>query len=494
VDAMKTNNVNVRISDKPAAILSNINCRTMDPKTSITQALTHLDIATLLHSSDEESRRQLLEILQPIELADMLVQLPLQEQEIFFNELSTGQAVQTFEFLPFPVQRELIHVLHPEQTAHLLKEMSPDDRTAFLEELPQAAVNELLKLLPLEERILALTLLGYPKDSVGRLMTTDYIAVTNEWTVQQILDYVREHGQDSETINVIYIIDEHGHLIDDIRIKELLFAPVNTQLKDLTDNRFISLSVSDTDEEAIQVFSRYNRAALPVTDGQGQLIGIVTIDDILNLVNEENTREIQQIGGSEALDAPYMQTPFLSLMKKRGSWLIILFIGEMFTTTAMGFFEEEISKAVILAIFLPLIISSGGNSGSQASTLIIRALSIGEVTIKDWWKIMKRELFSGLFLGSLLGLIGFFRISIWSFFTPIYGPHWILVGWTIFFSLMGVVLWGTLMGAMAPLILRRIGFDPAVASAPLVATLVDVTGILIYFFTSIIILKGTLLA
>lgn len=431
--------------------------------------------------------------MRPIEIADLISQLSEQDQLIIFEKLSPRLAVKVFEFLPLEFQKSIIYRLGPDRTAVILQEMSPDDRTAFLDGLPNASVNALLRLLPLKERAIALNLLGYPKYSVGRLMTTDYIAVKMDWTVQQVLDYVRKNGRDSETINVIYVINDEGKLIDDIRIREFLFAPLEQHVRDLTDSRFVSLSVNDDDEVAVKVFLRNDRVALPVTDKEGILIGIVTVDDVMNLMNQEDTEDIQKIGGTEALEYPYLQTPFLDLMQKRAGWLVILFLGELLTATAMGYFEAEISKAVVLALFIPLIISSGGNSGSQASTLIIRALVIGEITLRDWWKIMRREIYSGLFLGAVLGMIGFMRISLWSVFSDIYGPHWMIVALTIFFSLIGVVLWGTLSGSMLPLILKRLGYDPAVASAPLVATIVDVTGIIIYFVTASILMSGTLL-
>jgi magnesium transporter len=431
--------------------------------------------------------------LTPVEMADLFKQLDEPEQLIVFNELTKDFAVSVFEHLAFKDQLNIVHHLTPSKTAIILSDMSPDDRTAFLNDLPSATVNALLKLLPLEDRTIALTLLGYPKNSVGRLMTTDYIDVNGDKTVQETLDYIRTFGKDSETINVIYVINDEGVLIDDIRIRELLFAPLNQKIKDLAHGKFVSLSVNDNEESAIKVFLKNDRVALPVIDNEGILLGIVTVDDVLNLINEEDTKDIQKIGGSEALDYPYMHTPFFDLMKKRASWLIVLFLGELLTATTMGYFEEQIAQAVVLALFLPLIISSGGNSGSQASTLIIRALVIGEITLRDWWKIMRREILSGLFLGTILGSIGFIRIMLWSSFSNIYGPHWFIVGITIFISLIGVVLLGTVSGAMLPLILKKLKFDPAAASAPLVATLVDVTGIIIYFITASIIMKGTLL-
>jgi magnesium transporter len=380
-----------------------------------------------------------------------------------------------------------------EQVASLLNDMAPDDRTALFEELPSAAVQQLIALLTPEERATAQALLNYPEDSIGRLMTPDYIAVRKDWTVQDVLNYVRANGEDKETLNVIYVIDDKGKLIDDLRIREFLLAPLDRKVSEMMDENFVALSVYDDKEAAVQMFKRYNRTALPVVDSEGHLVGIVTIDDVLQVQEEESTEDIQKFGGMEALDEPYLEISLPRMIKKRAGWLVILFIGEMLTATAMGFFEEEIARAVVLALFVPLIISSGGNSGSQASTLIVRAMALGEVTLSLWWKVMRREFISGLALGSILGSIGFLRIAVWTLFTDIYGPHWFLVALTVGFSLVGVVLWGTLIGSMMPFILRRLGADPAASSAPFVATLVDVTGLVIYFSVAYLILRGTLL-
>ena len=266
-----------------------------------------------------------------------------------------------------------------EDVAALLNNMAPDERTMFLEELPAPATRQLLTLLTPEERAVALTLLGYPERSIGRLMTPHYVAVQEDWTVQEVLDHIRAHGQDSETLNVIYVVDENGLLIDDIRIREFLLAPTDRRVADLMDRQFVALKATDDQEAAVAVFRQYDRTALPVTDTAGALIGIVTIDDVLDVAEAAATREIQRIGGSEALDEPYMKIAFGRMIQKRAGWLTALFLGEMLTATAMGFFEEEIAKAVVLALFVPLIISSGGNSGSQAATLVIRALALGEV-------------------------------------------------------------------------------------------------------------------
>jgi magnesium transporter len=292
---------------------------------------------------------------------------------------------------------------------------------------------------------------------------------------------------------VIYIIDDEGILLDDIRIREFLFVSPETGVSDLMDSRYVALSVNDDESAAITVFRNNNRVALPVINTKGVLLGIVTIDDVLRLAEEEDTEDIQKMGGTEALEEPYIDSSVYTLIQKRAGWLVLLFIGEMLTASAMSFFEDEIARAVILAMFVPLIISSGGNTGSQAASLIIRAMALGEIGIRDWWRVMKREFVSGLALGIILGIIGFFRIFLWTFFTNIYGPHWLGIALTVGTSLLGVVMWGSLAGSMLPLIIKRMGADPAVSSAPFIATLVDVTGLIIYFSAAMLWLKGTLL-
>lgn len=436
---------------------------------------------------------EILNQIDPVDLAELIAKKSQEEQLLIFNSLPSKKAASAFEYLPFTTQKEILKFLFPPQIANLLNAIAPDDRTALLQELPRELVNQLLKYLSPEERAVSLKLLGYREDSVGRLMTPDYIAIKMDWTVQQVLDYVREKGKDSETINVIYAIDDKGVLIDDFRIKQFLFASLSTKVDQLADNKFIALNVNDDEEQAINYFRKYSRLALPVIDFKGILLGIVTIDDIMHISIEKDTEDFHKIGGLEFLKEPYLRAPLFQLIRKRGGWLVILFVGELLTASAMGFFQQEIAQAVVLALFLPLVISSGGNAGSQASTLIIRALALKEISLRDWWKIMRREIFSGFFLGCLLGLIGFFRISLWSIFSNVYGAHWFLLAITIFFTLIGVVLWGTLSGSMLPLLLKRCGFDPAVSSAPFVATLVDVTGIIIYFSTAFLLLHGTLL-
>jgi len=444
---------------------------------------------------EQENNTQLQEYLNNLNISDveeLIDELP-EHGPLFIEILSLNRAVNVFRILDFPTQERIIKKLSGLRVADLVNELPPDDRTALFAELHGDAVKKLILHLSPENRKEALSLLGYEEDSVGRLMTPDYIAVKKNWDVTRVLSHIRRYGKNSETIDVIYVIDENGVLLDDIRIREILLVKPETKVSELMDGRLIALSASDPQEEAINTFRMNNRTALPVVDRENILLGIVTVDDILWIANEEYTEDIQKIGGTEALDEPYLDINLFRLVKKRVGWLIILFLGEMLTATAMGYFEGSIEKAVVLALFIPLIISSGGNGGSQASTLIIQAMALGEVTVADWWLVMRREIMSGLMLGVTLGLIGFARIYIWHLFSPVYGPHWILVGFTVGSALVGVVLWGSLAGSMLPLILKKCGADPATSSAPFVATLVDVTGLIIYFTVAIIFMKGTML-
>jgi magnesium transporter len=429
----------------------------------------------------------------PNDLAELMTDLPTSDQLVVLQHLPRSQAVATFQYLPPKTQERLLKVMPAEEAAAILNGMSPDDRTILLEESSETASKKMLELLAPDERAVAVSLLEYPERSVGRLMTPDYIALRENWTVQQVLDYIRAHGQDSETLNVVYVVDEKGTLIDDLRIREFLLSPLTRRVSDLMDRQFVALQTTDDQEAAVAVFKREDRSVLPVVDLEGRLVGIVTIDDILDVAEQAATQDFQKIGGLEALDEPYMRISLWRMVRKRAGWLVLLFLGEMLTATAMGFFEKEIARAVVLALFIPLIISSGGNSGSQASTLVIRALALGEVRLRDWWRVFRREILSGLLLGTILGSIGFCRVAIWSAFSRIYGPHWLLVAFTVGFALIGIVLWGTLAGSTLPFILRRLGFDPATSSAPFVATLVDVTGLVIYFTIASMILRGTLL-
>jgi magnesium transporter len=459
--------------------------------------MNHLsaELREAVRARDLANVRDQLAALPPSEIADLIADAPtLAEQALMFRCLPRKTATAVFEYMPHAQQRALLKSLGSEEVAAIINGMADDDRTKLLEELPSAATKKLLELLSDEERRTALQLLGYPKRSVGRLMTPHYIAVHPSQTVRQVLDYVREHGRDSETLTMVYVTDQNGRLIDDIRMRAFLLAPLDATVLDLMDNKFIALKATDSQEEAVNIFRRAALPALPVTDSEGVLIGIVTYDDILDVAERVATEDQQKFGGLEALDLPYVQTPFAQLIKKRAGWLIILFLSEMLTASAMGYFDKEIEKAVVLALFVPLVISSGGNSGSQAATLVIRAMALKELTLRDWWYVMRREIFSGLALGAILGAIGFIRIAVWQKLHLFnYTEHWAKVALTIFLSLIGIVMWGTLSGSMIPFVLRRFGLDPATSSAPFVATLVDVTGLIIYFSVAAVILRGTLL-
>jgi magnesium transporter len=457
------------------------------------------EIRSMIEARDFAALREVFREWPPADVAEVILDLPEDEQVIIFRVLPHDLAADVFEYLDFDAQEQLLRAMAHEQVVGILNEMAPDDRTALLEELPSAAARQLIRLLTPEERRIATALLGYPEDSVGRLMTPDFIAVHEDWTVQQVLDYVREHGRDSETLNFVYVVDERGKLIDDVRMREFLLRPLTAKVSDIRDQTFGALNVTDSQQDALNVFRKYDRAALPVVDSNGVVVGIVTADDMLDVAEEEATEDIQKFGGMEALDEPYMRIPLWRMVRKRAGWLIILFLGEMLTATAMASYQEELAKALVLALFLPLIVSSGGNSGSQASTLMIRAMALGEVTLRDWWRVMGREVQAGLALGAILGTIGVIRVAIWAIIgeqylhRQPYGPHWPLVAITVGISLVGVVIWGTLSGSMLPFLLRRIGADPATSSAPFVATLVDVTGLIIYFSIALVIMRGVML-
>jgi len=404
------------------------------------------EIKSLIDERKLSTLKEILSDWTPTDIAGLLSEVNDNERVIIFRLLPFDLAADTFEYMDFDSQIALLRAMGNEEAASILNEMSPDDRTALLEELPGAAARQLISLLSAEERKVALTLLGYPENSVGRLMTPNYIAVKPGWTISETLDHIREHGRDSETLNIIYVIDSRGKLIDDVKIRDILLSPLDGKISDLMDENFIVLNVNDDQETAVGIFKKYDRTALPVVDHTGLLIGIVTIDDVLDVAEEEATEDIQKLGAVQALDEPYSTVPIFTMIRKRAFWLGILFLGEMLTTSTMAFFEDEISRAVILTLFIPLIISSGGNSGSQAATLVIRALALGEVTLKDWWYVMRREILSGLALGGILALIGFLRIFLWNWAGYDYGTHWALMGITIGLSLIGVVLWGTLTG------------------------------------------------
>ena len=440
--------------------------------------------------------KQELNNLESFQIAELIESLPKQKQILLFRILSRESAKEIFSYLSHDDQSDIIEGIahNVSQLSDLLNDLDPDDRTAFFEELPGVVSQRLMQMLSVEERQIATRLLGYPKDTIGRLMTPEYVAVKPFFTAQQALEHVRKFGRNSETLNVVYIVDSAWKLVDDIKIRDVILASPEKTIAEISDNRFVALNAYDDKEVAIKVFQDNDRVALPVTDTDGTLLGIVTVDDVMDVIEEEATEDFQKFGGTEGLDLSYTKTSLLEMVKKRSGWLVILFLGEMLTASAMAYFEEEITKAVVLALFIPLIISSGGNSGSQAASLIIRSLALGELKLKNWWYVMRKEIFSGLLLGSILGLIGFIRILLWQK-TGLYdyGYFWAWIGLSVALSLIFVVLWGTFSGSMIPFLLKRVGLDPATASAPFVATLVDVTGLIIFFSVAATILGGKLL-
>jgi magnesium transporter len=438
--------------------------------------------------------RDALSNFHPSDIAEILVDVPETDYAAIFRILPRGLAGQVFSYLPQPTQELLVRSLTNEQMRSLLSQMTPDDQAQLLDELPPEVTRRLMDLLSPSELRQARDLLGYPDHSAGQYMTPKYVAIRDDLTAREALEYIRRTGRDKETVNVLYVVDRNGKLTRDIRLGSLVMADPDERVSDIKGGPLISLTAMTDREDVLRAFEKYDVIALPVTDNEGHMLGIITVDDILDVARREATEDIQKIGGMEALDAPYLQVGLAKMVRKRGGWLSVLFLGEMLTATAMGYFEEEIAKAVVLALFVPLIISSGGNSGSQASTLIVRSLALGELKLRDWIRVFGREMLTSLTLGVWLGLIGFMRIVIWQKLGWMdYGSHYFLVALTVWASLVGVVMFGSLTGSMLPFLLRRLGFDPATSSAPFVATLVDVTGLMIYFTVALVILRGTLL-
>lgn len=446
----------------------------------------------LVQTEDKLSIREFLDDQNISDVAALVEEYPEHEDNIIAG-MSIHRAASVFKILDLSVQKRIIHELPPNTTASLLNELPADDRTDFLEELPSNVVRELIKLLDPDERKITLSLLGYPENSIGRLMTPDYVYVYPWNTIDEVFATIRKFGKDSETINVIYVINENGELVDDIRIRDIILSPPDKKVDELIDERFVALHPEDDQESAAEVFKMNNRVALPVISKSNKLLGIVTIDDILWVAAEEFSEDMQKMGGTAALEEPYLDVPIIRLYKKRIIWLVILFFGETLTIVAMSNFQQTLEQVLVLSTFIPLIISSGGNSGSQAATLIIQAMALGEVTVHDWWRIARREVLSGLLMGTTLGILGFFIIFGGHHFFDLFGEHFIRIGFAIGIAVIGVVLWGTIMGSMLPLLLKRLGADPAASSTPFIATLVDVTGLLIYFGTAFLLLKGVLL-
>ncbi|MET3127673.1 magnesium transporter [Arcicella rosea] len=430
----------------------------------------------------------------PNDVAILIGSLPLEVAAESLISLPKNSQAKVFAYLNFDWQVQIIKGISKEKASAILNNLPSDDRFEFFSNLIGLEQSYFIEYLSEKNRAEIHDFFGYPENSVARLINTDFSTISRQMTVGEAIEHLRNNPNDTEAANVIYVIDETGKLVDDIPIRKLVLNESFKTIESLLDGFCVSLTIDDTKEIAIDKFKEYDRDVLPVVTDKNVLIGVLTADDVLDFAEQRDTEDIQKFGGLESLDFPYVKTPIFTLIKKRAGWLIVLFLSEMLTASAMGYFDEEISKAVVLALFIPLIISSGGNSGSQAATLIIRAMALKEITFSDWWFVMKREFSSGIILGIILGTIGFIRILLWQQFHWFnYTEHYLLVATTIFFSLIGIVMWGTLSGSMIPIVLKKLGFDPATSSAPFVATLVDVTGLIIYFSIAAFLLKGTLL-
>ncbi|MCX7700814.1 MAG: magnesium transporter [Gemmataceae bacterium] len=425
----------------------------------------------------------------PSDVAEIIAEAPHPDDVAIFRLLPREQAGAVFAYLPADRQDALLRNLTNEQMQAVLQGMSPDDQARLFEELPAEVTRRILETLSPEELKAARSLLGYPPESAGRYMTPRYVALMPGWTAAEALDFIRRVGAGMETLNVVYVVDETGKLLKELRLGSLVLADPKTFVGDIEGRPLVAIPATMDREEVVAAFRKYDRVALPVVDRDGKMLGIITADDVLDVAEREATEDIQKFGGMEALDKPYLDVSYREMVLKRGGWLSALFLGEMLTATAMGYFEDEIAKKVVLAMFIPLIISSGGNSGSQAATLVVRALALTELKLRDWWRVLFREIRSGLSLGAWLGFIGFSRIVLWQELHIFdYGEDYVLVALTVWVSLIGVVTFGSLTGSMFPFLLRRLGFDPATSSAPFVATLVDVMGLVIYFCVALVIL------
>lgn len=451
------------------------------------------ELADLIAKREFNKLREILVEFAPVDVAEILADLSPEDKAVLLRILPHQLAADTFEYISHEDQEALLQALGTEEVAQILNDLAPDDRTALLEEMPAVATQKLLNLLSPAQRKIASELLGYPKNSIGRLMTPDYVAIQQSWRVDDVLAHLRKVGTDRESLNHLYVVDDRGRLVDWVRLKNVVVSDPQTPVVELLEGQPVVLRAIDDQESAVETFRKYDFTMLPVVNSQDVLVGVVTVDDVLDVAEEEATEDIQKLGGMEAVDGPYLKIALFTMIRKRAGWLALLFLGEMLTATAMGYFEDEIARAVVLALFVPLIISSGGNSGSQATSLIIRAMAVGDVNLRDWWRVLLRELVTGFALGAVLAVIAMLRVLLWPSRQQLYGEHYMLIAVAVACSLVGVVLFGSVVGAMLPFLLRRCKFDPAVSSAPLVATLVDVTGLVIYFTIAYQILHGTLL-
>jgi magnesium transporter len=450
-------------------------------------------LESLVHRQNLVELQLKLRGLHPADLAFLLQSLSAEDRDLVWRQLAIAHAGAALPECAKAVRQELIEATPRADLVAMLKALDADDLAYISESVPADVLEETYQTRDADERAWIASTAAYPDDSVGRLMVNDYVVVRETATVGQAIEQVRARGRLSRHLDLIFAVDARNVLRGVLPFRDLLMYEASQPLEGLLVAPPTSFAPSEKADAAAEAFARYDLVCAPVIDDRGKVVGALTVDALMEVASARATKEIQMMGGLEALDAPYAQVPFWDMVKKRGGWLSALFLGEMLTATAMSHYEDEIARAVVLALFVPLIISSGGNSGSQAASLIIRALALKELSLRDWWRVMHREILSGLTLGAMLGVVGFVRIVLWqTLHLTNYGPSYLSVAATIFFSLIGVVCFGTLSGSMLPFLLRRLGFDPATSSAPFVATLVDVTGLIIYFQVAGVILRGAL--
>lgn len=454
------------------------------------------EIRQMIESRSYGPLKDLLKEINPIDLADGLHRFAPEQQLLLFKLLEPVRMMEVFEELEFSEQDYILRHLDDQYLAPLLQDIPTNMTAKLFKKMPDKLVKKMSNLMNHERAEVVHDIMEYPANTVGAIMRTNFVNVGADMTAKATLALLqaRSRVRIEEDINTIFVTNGNRRLLGGVALRTLIAAPSDIKMREIMSPMSpIRILVTMDREEASDIFSRYKIFAAPVVDENNRLLGVLDASAVIKIIEKETTEDIQKLAGVEALDEPYFQTTFTNMVKKRATWLCVLFVGETLTATAMSFFEHEIARAVVLALFIPLIISSGGNSGSQAATLIVRALALKEITFKDWWRVMRREFASGLVLGVILGGIGFCRIFLWAQFSSIYGEHYILVALSVALALVLVVMWGSLSGSILPIILKKIGLDPAVVSAPFVATLVDVTGLIIYFTVSMFVLKGTLL-
>ncbi|MGZ3865899.1 MAG: magnesium transporter [Bacteroidia bacterium] len=447
-----------------------------------------------VENQDEQAVKTLLDGLQPADIGETLNNLAFEEAAYIYVQLDEETASAVLLEIKEELREEILATLSTKEIAEQIDNLASDDAADVINELPEEIQEEVLSHIEDTEQAGDIAdLLNYAEGTAGSLMAKELVSVYYYESVTACIEEIRRQAEDVNVMYAVYVVDDKDKLVGMLSLKKLLIAHPLTRIEEIYDKKVFSVSVTTSTEEVAEIFQKYDLVVLPVVDTLGRLVGRITVDDVVDVMREEQTDEAQKMAGMETLDESYMGTSYFGLIKKRAGWLVVLFIGESLTATAMSYFENELAKAVVLALFVPLIISSGGNTGSQASTLIVRALALGEITFRDWWRILKREFAVGLTLGLILGVVGFLRVAIWSSFVDVNGGHWMPVGFTVGFTLIGVVVWGNLAGSLFPIFLKRAKLDPAVCSAPFVATLVDVTGLIIYFSIAAVILKGVLL-